>query len=99
MFSFCELIEMFAISHLCIEQAVRATTENPFNPGASKDLKHTEFRGNVQAKTREDNVENSFHVCGKIVEKMLHYDLGFIQILRIKVVLSRLNQSCHGVTG
>jgi len=29
-------------------------------------------------------VEKWFHVCGKIVEKMLHYDLGFIQILRLR---------------
>jgi hypothetical protein len=45
------------------------------------------------------DVENSFHVCGKIVEKMLHYVATFIQILATKVVLSSCGRSCHGVTG
>jgi hypothetical protein len=36
-----------------------------------------------------DTVENSFHVCGKIVEKMLHYVASFISYSQLRWSLAQ----------
>jgi hypothetical protein len=96
---------MIGLSFRCDQQGISTRSRmqlrmraHDMNKGLHRSS-NTRFAFNARCALAHRIVEKTFHVCGKIVEKMLHYVASFIQILGTKVVLSTDGRSCHGVTG